>query len=336
MALVILYLLQLVKSQVPMEVPSLDINLDDPPETRWKAVFQAKKKEIIQASEFVESLANYFERKYISSIIISSKLFSAEQIAEMQSLSDFIDMDLSTIILSNIINELYSQCSSIIIQTPSGEVLLGRNLDYFLNDKIRRLTVDLSFYRSGTLLYRSMVQAGYFGVTTGMRPSAFSISVNQRDLKDNFLLWEIVGLISGSRATSFAIRHALETFDRYEDVVNYFNHVPLMVGEYICIAGPESGTVITRNRRYVSDIRNIDEENWFIVQSNYDHWLPQPVDDDRYNPVVKRIEDIGQENIDEEVLYHLMTLEPTFRTTTLLTVVSSPSSGYWNATGWLR
>lgn len=336
MAFAILYLLNLVTSQVPMDVPSFDINLDDPPETRWKAVFQAKKKEIIQTSEFVETIANYFERKYISSIILSSKLFTTEQIAEMQSLSDFIDIDLSTIILSNIINELYSQCSSIIIQTPSGEVLLGRNLDYFLNDKIRRLTVDLSFYKSGNLLYRSMVQAGYFGVTTGMRPSAFAISVNQRDLKDNYLLWEIVGLISGSQASSFAIRHALETFDNYDDVVNYFTHVPLLVGEYICIAGLESGTVITRNRRYVSDVRNIDEENWFIVQSNYDHWLPQPVDDDRYNPVIKRIENIGQDGIDEDVLYHLMILEPTFRTSTLLTVVASPTSGYWNATAWWR
>src|SRR5574343_973237 len=158
MAFLLLPFLSLVTSQVPMEVPSFNINLDEPADTRWIAVFESKKQEIIKTSQFVETLANYFERKYISSIILSSKLFRLEQVSEMQSLADYIELDLSTILLSNLINEIYSRCSSIIIQTPTGEVLLGRNLDYFLNDKIRSLTVDLSFYKSGKLLYRSMVQ----------------------------------------------------------------------------------------------------------------------------------------------------------------------------------
>jgi hypothetical protein len=326
--------MELVSSQTPLPVPTFDIDLDESPSTRWKAVFEAKRSELLNVCRFVETLANFFERKYISNAIVGSKLFQEEHLEEMQSLADYLEVDFSTIVLSNVINEIYSRCSSFVVQTSNGEVLLGRNLDYFLNEKIRLLAVDLRFIKEGEVLYRSMVQAGYFGVTTGMRPGAFAISVNQRDLKDNYMLWEIVGLLSGSQATSFAIRYALEHFKTYEEALNYFNHVPLIVGEYICISGINEGAIITRNRRYVSDLRTIDEDNWFIIQSNYDHWLPQPKDDDRYTPIIKRFEDLGQENIDEDILFQLMTLPPTFRTTTLLTVVANPSAGYWKGTAW--
>lgn len=334
MVLNLLFLATLVISQQQYELQDFDVNLDEPPETRWNAVLSAKKQEITEMTKFVETLANVFERRYISQLLISSNVFMPEYLKEMQGASDQLQIEYSTIVVGNFMNEFFSRCTSIVAPNFKGEMIYARNLDYLFGSHIRALAVNIHFYKGGKLLYHSIGQAGFFGVTTGMRPGSFALSMNQRDLKDNFALWELVGLASGSQSTAFALRFALENFSRYSQAVNYFSNVPLLTGEYIIVAGTDQGAVLTRNRRYLSDLWEIDEENWFLLQTNYDHWLPQPQNDDRVTIPVQRINELGQDNVNEDTLYHLLSIEPTFRPTTLFSAVGNPTTGYWKGVSW--
>lgn len=330
----LLFLISFTLGQQQFELLDFDVNLDEAPETRWSAVLSAKKTEIADMIRFVESLANYFERKYIAQFLISSNVFLPEYLKEMQGAAEFLQVEYSTLVLGNFVNEFYSRCTTIVAPNVKGEIIFARNLDYVFGTHIRELAVNIHFYRDGKLLYHSVGQAGFFGVTTGMKPGGFAVSLNQRDLKDNFVLWEMVGLVTGSQVSAFAIRFAFENFSKYTQALNYLSSVPLIVGQYFIIGGIDEGAVLTRNRRYLSDLWEIDEENWFLLQTNYDHWLPQPSIDDRVTIPNKRMDDLGQENVNEATLFNLLTIEPTFRPSTLISAVCNPTTGYWSAVSW--
>lgn len=331
----LLSLASIVNSQ-QLYLQKFNISLDDPPETRWIPVLECKKEQILNTYQYIESLLSPIERKLLSSLLIASKVFPNEVIREMESAANYLNVDLSLVHFANFVNEMSSGCSSFLIQNSKNEIILGRNLDFFLGDFIRNQSVDLSFYRSGKLLYRSAAQAGYFGVSTGTKPGKFSITVNQRYLKDSSLIWNTLNLLSSSQISGFSIRWALENLESYNDAFNFFINVPFVVGEYICLAGLDQAAIITKNRRFAADIRQIDEENWFLVQTNSDHWLPQPKNDDRYNPAIKRIKGLGQRVMNEDFIFELMTIQPTYAPSTVLTVVSNPSTDYWFGVGWRK
>jgi beta subunit of N-acylethanolamine-hydrolyzing acid amidase/Linear amide C-N hydrolases, choloylglycine hydrolase family len=330
-------LLKLLLAIIAINANTLDVfkvDLDSPPETRWAEVITSKKQEILSLTTFIKNSVNPMIIKYISSAVLAGKTFDSEIIKEFKGAANILNVDFNLILVGNFINEFYSMCSSFIIRKTSGQILLGRNLDYFLNNKIRELSVQVDFYKSGNLLYRTMTFAGYFGVLTGLRPGSFGISLNARSLLDYSVIWESLAVLEGSKASAFAIRHALETYESYEDALEYLKTVPIISGEYFCIAGITSGAVITRSRNYVTDLIELDETRWFIVQTNYDHWLPQPAHDDRYSPATENIVKKGQESIDEKALLELLSTPPSFNFQTLYTTVLNPGTGYWDTVKW--
>ncbi|OMJ92132.1 hypothetical protein SteCoe_5120 [Stentor coeruleus] len=327
-------LLAVIMAVEEIPLPTFDIDLDQAPETRWNQVFDAKKTEIKEFTLSIESEFNPFLIKYIANGLIKSGVFSQEVIQEMKGGADYLNLNFQTIVFGNFMNEFFALCSSLIIRKPQGGIILGRSFDYDYPNQMRKLSIDLTFYKSGKLLYKSAGIAMYFGVVTGMRPEAYAISLNQRDLFDHIYFWETLGLIEGNQATSFAIRYVLENINSYENAKNYLENIPILAGEYICIAGITDGVVITRNRKYVADLKELDEMNWYIVQTNYDHWLPQPKDDDRYNPNIERLDMIGNNYINEDQVYRLMIMKPTLNSDTVHTAIMNPMTGYWYAVTW--
>ena len=52
--------------------------------------------------------------------------------------------------------------------------------------------------------------------------------------------------------------------------------------------------VIERDTNGTHAFYELSDENWFLVQTNYDRDQPDPVHDPRRIPVEKRIRDLGQ------------------------------------------
>ena len=55
------------------------------------------------------------------------------------------------------------------------------NLDFNLAGLLRNLTIEVDFQTKGQTVFTATTYAGYVGVLTGMRPGAFSISLDQRE-----------------------------------------------------------------------------------------------------------------------------------------------------------
>lgn len=62
---------------------------------------------------------------------------------------------------------------------------------------------------------------------------------------------------------------------------------------------------------------------WFEVETNYDHWVPPPASDNRRDPAVKKMNEIGPKNITVDSLLSVMSLPPVLNHKTTYTIVMS-------------
>ena len=228
--IILISLISILASCSHADLEKFQINLDESPEIRWNAVAITKKTEILNLVNIIEKSINPLMINNIATRILKSKTFDDEIILEMKGISNLLKIKFNTFILGNFLNEFYAMCSSLMFRNSDGQVVLGRNFDYMFTETLRSLTIDVEFIRSGKLLYRAVTFAGYLGVATGMRSGAFAITLNQRDLLDSYVFWELLGIYSGSKASSFAIRHVFETYDNYSEAVEYLKPFHLFLG----------------------------------------------------------------------------------------------------------
>lgn len=98
---------------------------------------------------------------------------------------------------------------------------------------------------------------------------------------------------------------------------------------------PFEGTVIERDVNKVHAFYELSQENWFIVQTNYDREYPDPLHDPRRVPVEKRLRERGNILFERETLMDdFMKLWPTLNIATIMTTIMEPRTGYHNVTAW--
>jgi len=248
---------------------------------------------------------------------------------ELTALSNIANVPLEKIVLLNIMYEAVAGCTSIVAQKDDGTIIHGRNLDFPMTEALRNLTIDVVFKKSGNILYHGITFAGYVGLLTGMRPGAFSITVNERDLG---AIWENLIeaiMVPGTYSTCFLIRDTLEQKTNFEDAVNILANAPLAAPVYLTIAGVNKGegAIITRDRLGAADVWRIDPNNgrWFEVQTNDDHWK-DPIDNRRdiANAGMKKV---GQDNISFDTLYSVLKITPVYNEETAYTTLMCPKTG---------
>merc|ERR1712196_234551 len=122
---------------------------------------------------------------------------------------------------------------------------------------LRDLSCQVEFSRGGQPLYKASTWAGYMGCLTGVRPGAFSVTINYRNsgkggtIKDNF----DAGL-AGDWPVGFFVRHLMEHPDKYPDYASArqeMETVDLMAPTYFILTGANEGegACITRDRKGV-------------------------------------------------------------------------------------
>ncbi len=69
--------------------------------------------------------------------------------------------------------------------------------------------------------------------------------------------------------------------------------------------------IITRARNGSEDITTLGKDNlWFIIETNYDNWKPQPKSDDRLTPCIKCMKTKGQNVVTFESLFNVLSSRP--------------------------
>jgi len=316
-------------------VPVYKVNLDLDPKDRWpyydivKAYNSSLHEAINLIGQFIPAL--FDPVAYEIARLALPHLGDYQY--ELQQASIISGIRIEVVVLLNIIYEVEAGCTSIITQDLQGRIIHARNLDFNLAPTLRKLVIEVEFYKGGSLLFKGVTYAGYFGILTGMKPGCFSITLNERDTGDLLENALEALLVPGTTASAFLVRNILETQTTYADALNLLANTSTPAPAYIILSGVSDGegAVITRDRDGAANIWNLDPKSgrWFLVQTNDDHWLPPA--DDRRQIAINGIQNCTQ-NINSNCIFKVLSIPDVLNDGTTYTAIMSAQTGDFAAT----
>uniref|UniRef100_A0A6Q2X9L0 Acid ceramidase n=1 Tax=Esox lucius TaxID=8010 RepID=A0A6Q2X9L0_ESOLU len=295
------------------------IDLDLPPSERWKPIINDKKAEVNRMNKGCSRCSlHYF----------------------------FSDAIPGEVVLFNIFYEVFTVCTSLVAEDLNGNLVHGRNLDFglfmgwdtknrswLITEKLKPLVVNIDFQRGNKTVFKATNFAGYVGMLTGMKPHAFTLTMNERFSLDGGYIG-IVEWILGKRDgmwMSFLTRSVLENATSYEEAKIRLAQTKLLAPAYFILGGNQTsqGCVITRSRVLSLDIWEIDLKlgRWYVLETNYDHWQDPLFLDDRRTPAMKCMNQTTQSNISRKTVYDVLSTKPVLNKLTTYTTLMEVSKG---------
>eukprot|EP01029_Cantina_marsupialis_P024453 TRINITY_DN6293_c0_g1_i1.p1 TRINITY_DN6293_c0_g1~~TRINITY_DN6293_c0_g1_i1.p1 ORF type:complete len:294 (-),score=60.36 TRINITY_DN6293_c0_g1_i1:268-1149(-) len=245
-----------------------------------------------------------------------------------------------------IVSTANAACTSIIAGNNH-----ARNLDWLVPAGVRNGTYQATFYRNNKPHFIGSMFAGYFGILTGMKPGKFSISINARHICGNSFT-NIWNLIKGHMQPPILIRKVLDEAESFDEAVDMLSNIPITAPVYFTVAGAEShqGCLLSRNRYGLDDIMclqpvDVDQKptepypewlptvwgDWYIMVTNYDHWLRPPTIDSRRYYAMHRMDsevNLLRHDINPDVLWRPLKTWPIQKKNTCYTSLMNPSKNY--------
>ncbi len=316
------------------------INLDLPPAQRWKQVAQDHTEEIFQLIKEIKAMVPTGAVSLVNIIGEDvEKYIPYPYNEELIGIKDSIKgLTLGELILGNTLYEVTAfghdgkpeakACTSIVAETLNGTIFHARNLDYNFGNVLRGLTIVVNFQQGGRTVYTGTTFAGMVGLLTGQKPHGFTITLDERDQGD-WWMNALETLIAGTHGiAAFLIRDTLADADmKFDEAVRILADKPLIAPSYIIIGGTGSkqGAVITRDRIAAVDLWFLDAYNgrWFLVETNYDHWVAPPASDNRRDPAIKGMNTLTRNGVGWGGLYEVLSTPPVLNNGTMYTVIMS-------------
>ncbi|CAF1104956.1 unnamed protein product [Adineta steineri] len=331
MSIIFIFLfISIVHSDIPLDVPSFSIDLDHAPIDRWSDIIPNFAQPM---NEFNIAIRAQIPQVFIDAAeIIVTRLeehIPQPYYDELYSIARSISMPLADIVLINLVYELRTYCTSLLVRTSNNTIIHGRNLDFDLNtDLLRRLTFHVKFFRTSnpTFNYESIHFAGNIGLLTSSRSGYFSLSINQRSTEDkDWWMNALMSILHLHSLPLFIITRSI--FDNsimsYQDMKYILQNRHLIAPVYFIITdGRSSGMIITRNR--LNSINPI-ELNSTLVQTNYDHWLDDPSNDPRRTAAENILQSFNSTQMTQDNIYDIvLSVIPVLNKLTVYTAIMNP------------
>lgn len=342
---------------VTVAAPTYIINLDLPPEERWVELVTIYKSS-------APLIVNYFTSALPKEVVLALEKIMGrlddilgEVGGELRGVAKAFGIDLGIIVGLNFAYELRKWggghpnvtghsnvtdfepkvCTSIIAQDTDTHLFHGRNMDWNLPTDMRNLTVHVQFQRNNRTVYESATYVGFVGVFTGMVAGRYSVSVNERNIGGDPIVNALNALLEGAQSVPHVLRNLFEQAYLWQDAVAVLKSVRLAAPVYYIIAGTgaNQGVVLTRDREFTRDdwkMPNPTGPAWYLLQTNYDHWLPDPVHDARRTYGDNHMNQLGQPlGASLDGIFDVLSTWPVMNNNTCQTVMMQPSSGYFRA-----
>jgi acid ceramidase len=243
------------------------VNLDAPPQERWAQVIKPRVDEVnALVSMFLKTLGKIVGEKLLNATIANleeklpeyHKKFPTDFGDEMSGIAKLLDTKEAYVFVYNMAYSLFGACTSIITETPEGEIYHGRNLDFGLWPKfdlqheelweltelLRPLTVNVDFQSGGKTLFKTTQYAGFIGVLTAVRPGAFALSIDTRfdDGDDvNLIRWIRDKRFDEDLEVTMLMRKVMTEQLDYERALAVLQDTKVIGPAYIIISGTKSG-----------------------------------------------------------------------------------------------
>lgn len=344
---------------VTVAAPTFVVNLDLPPEDRWTEIVTLYKSS-------APLIVNYFTHalpkdvaEAMEKIMANLDNLLGDFGRELRGVAKAYGIDLGIIVGLNFAYELRkwggghsnttgpvnaSQmfspkvCTSIVAEDATNQIFHGRNMDWNLPTDMRNLTIVADFQRNNRTVYKAATYVGFVGVFTGMAPGRYSVSVNERDIGGDPIVNALNALLNGAQSVTHVLRNLFEQAYNYQDAVTVLRTTRLTAPVYYTIAGTskDQGAVLTRNRDFNRDDWKLPSPvsgaAWYLLQTNYDHWLPDPVHDARRTYGDNHMNAIGQRlGASLDGIFDVLSTWPVMNNNTCQSVMMQPSTGYFRA-----
>ncbi|CAG5116609.1 unnamed protein product, partial [Candidula unifasciata] len=334
------------------QVGTFIINLDLPPEQRWTnlAKVMAPKIQLLLDS-FKQYVRDWTKAADFIIHFVDTKGGSLDGTlpypfaGEIKGFAQDSGINLGEMLLYNIFYELFTLCTSIVAEDPSGALYHGRNLDFGLflgwdiknatwaiTEILRPLIVNLDWQRGGQTVFKSVNFAGYIGVLTAIKPKLFTLTVNERFNIDGGFIGVIKWLLGDHNETwmSFLTRSVMENATSFQDAKTRLEKTVMLAPAYFILGGNSSGqgAVITRSREAAIDVWEMrNASGWYILETNYDHWKAPLIVDDRRGPAHKCMGQMGQQNVGFAGIFNVLSSQPVLNKLTTYTALMHVASG---------
>lgn len=331
----------------PTPVTPYKLNLDVAPEHRYDELVPIFLPRVLPLIQWIRQFLPAIVWPAVDEVLaVLDDVIGEPYADEMRGIARAANVSLGDVVLMNIFYELTAGCTSIVAVNANGTTLHGRNLDFMIPG-LSTITIDLVYYSGGSPVYRGTTFGGMVGLLTGKRMGAtpFSVSLDERDPTASYdptgivhvILSAISALLGGGRVASFAIRDTLaDPSMSFSSAVDALAAVPLVAPAYLIVGGPGAGAVVTRDRESAVDVWRMDPQAgvWYLLETNYDHWVPPPPDDDRRDPGNQHMNQTGVRNIGVGSLYWVLTQPPTFNGETDYTTVMEVNGDAYSTVEW--
>lgn len=216
-------------------------------------------------------------------------------------------------------------CTGVIVRTEEGKILHGRNLDFSMWELLANMTANIQYYRGDQLIYTVDTLVGSVFTLTANKPGSFSVEVNTRTesrFEDDFINL----LMKNTIPTCWLLKKVVDEESSFQGAVKRLKEERIGGPVYFVVSGIKGneGIIIERDNEKVHAAYELTDENWFLVQTNYDRDQPDPKSDYRRIPAENKLKERGNKNFKAQDLFDtVMSKYPTFNLETILTVVMS-------------
>jgi acid ceramidase/N-acylethanolamine-hydrolysing acid amidase len=243
-----------------MQAMEYIVDLDKPVDERWD--FLAGYTEEINALIGCY-LRDFDGSEYLFDSIDLYKIdvISSQYLEEIQYVASISEFNENEILIANLyydVLKFYFGCTAFAVD--NGQTTFHcRNLDWHTDENLlSKYSMVFDFRKNGKTLYKTVGWPGFIGALSGIRPNAFSVTLNAVLSKDSP---EIAFPIS------FLIRDVLESCESYKEAKEKLERTPIASDCLILLSGTQAGEkiVIERTPKRVASRESISS---FIVVTN--------------------------------------------------------------------
>jgi len=325
------------------------IDLDLPPSQRWTKVCTTPSYQA--AAQFLYGVVSSILPDggvYLGDVgaFLNDYYYPTDYGQEIKACGPQLGVPYGWLALFNLGYEVSDACTSIVAQTTSGKIYHARSMDFWagmgFTDTLKNITFISNFQRGGKTVFLGTSFAGYMGLLSGMKPNAFSVTIDTRFYPQGLgdMFYEIMAAITEKNASlvSFLSRQVFENEWNWPSAVKQLSNTELIADVYYIVAGVSAGqgAVISRNRKNATDVWILDSpKRWFEVETNYDHWTNPPWFDDRVVPANRGMEAMGQQKLSLDGMLEVLSIKPVLNIQTTYSILASPADGIYKCyTRW--
>lgn len=328
------------------DCPRYVVDLDAPPAQRWRHVVSDFAEQLPGVTSLANEILGDMGSKAVEPLLAAAATVGFVQYGdELRGIAEATGLPIGRVVMLQIAYEAFAACTSIVVEGEDGHPLHIRTMDWDMPE-LQPLTVEVDFMHAGQVVFTATTWAGYVGVLTGLKPGAFSVSVNYRRTEVGSaeplkaFATNLQRAMARHWPISFLVRAAMEQCGTYQAACTTLEQSELIAPTYLTICGvsPGEGCILSRDRAGTTDGSCVEarlSDGGPLVQTNIDCWRAnrsEPEDDWQDICESRRrrafaLKCLGTDPASMEDLWSLMSLRPTLAHDTVYTVAMQPSIG---------